>query len=244
MTTTRSTASEIQDIAKSITCLVSRLQFARQVNPAHAVALMSIIASRYRQAVETAPAPHLIAELPGNAALWKAMEAGNGHVDENLYDRLKWTISRSIAAVYPDIGRFAQGADASLMAAAKFRRSHDDIEREIQFSVDTGRAASHTTAPLSGLRNALLSGGVSARRLSHLALETIHDLVFSHTLSAEEGEDFVEHSMEDATDSFDRAITSFGYEDRMTSVLQTITTNLDMFREKLTATAPRLRYAA
>jgi hypothetical protein len=244
MTTTRSTASEIQDIAKSITCLVSRLQLARQVNPAHAVALMSIIASRYQQAVETAPSPHLIAELPGNAALWNAMASGNGHVDENLYDRLKWSISRSISAIYPDIGRFAQGVDASLMAAAKFRRSHDDVDREIQFAVDTGRAANHATAPLSGLRNALLSGGVSARRLSHLALETIHDLVFSHTLSEEEGEDFVEHSIEDATDSFDKAVTSFGYEERLASVLSTITANLDMFRDRFAGTVPRLRHAA
>ena len=93
MTKTRSTASEIQDIAKSITCLVSRLQMARMVNPAHAVAIMSIIASRYRQAIEDTPAPHLIAELPGNAALWKAMASETGTVDENLYDRLKATIS-------------------------------------------------------------------------------------------------------------------------------------------------------
>ncbi|MBY3155365.1 hypothetical protein HFO56_23865 [Rhizobium laguerreae] len=244
MTTQRSTASEIQDIAKSINCLASRLQSARQVDPAHAVAIMSIIASRYRQAVETAPAPHLIAELPGNAALWKAMASTNGHVDENLYDRLKWTISRSIAALYPDIGRFAQGVDASLMAAAKFRRVHDDIDGEIQFAVDTGRAASHAAAPLSGLRNALLNGGVSARKLSRLALETIHDLVFSHTLSHEEGVDFVEYSMEDATDSFDRAVTSFGYEDRLASVLSTITANLDMFRARFTQAEARARHAA
>lgn len=245
MTTTRSTASEIQDIAKSITCLVSRLQMARRINPAHAVAIMSIVASRYRQAIEDAPSPHLIAELPGNAALWKAMAAENGYVDENLYDRLKATISRSIGSVYPDIPRFALGVDASLMAAAKLRRSHDDIDRDIQFAVDTGRAADHRSAPLWGLREALLSGGVSARRLAPVALEAIHDLVFSHTLSHEDGEDFIDHSIEDATDSFDMAITAFGYDQKHAAVVSAITANLDMFSSRISKpTQQALKYAA
>jgi hypothetical protein len=244
MTKTRSTVTELQDIAKSVICLVTRLQEARQVDPAHAVAIMSIVANRYRQAVETAPAPHFIAELPGNAALWKAMAAESGHVDENLYQRLKWSVSRAISSVYPDIGRFAQGVDASLMAAAKFRRTHDDVDREIQFAVDTGRAANHASAPLSGLRGALLNGGMSARRLSNLALEAVHDLVFSHTLSTEESHDFLEHSIDDASDTFERAVTSFGYEDRLADVLSVISANLDMFRGKTDHVARGLRYAA
>lgn len=244
MTTTRSTASEIQDIAKSITCLVSRLQMARMVNPAHAVAIMSIIASRYRQAIGDTPAPHLIAELPGNAALWKAMGSETGTVDENLYDRLKASISRSIASVYPDIARFALGVDASLMAAAKLRRSHDDIDGDIQFAVDTGRAANHRSAPLWGLREALLNGGVSARRLAPVALEAIHDLVFSHTLSSEDGEDFVEHSYDDAMDSFDLAMAAFGHDPRHAGVVSVINANFGLFRSKPTTAAPALKYAA
>ena len=190
---------------------------------------MSIIASRYRQAIEDAPSPHLIAELPGNAALWKTMAAEDGYVDENLYDRLKTTISRSIGSVYPDITRFALGVDASLMAAAKLRRSHDDIDRDIQFAVDTGRATDHRSAPLWGLREALLSGGVSARRLAPVALEAIHDLVFSHTLSPEDGDDFIDHSIEDAMDSFDMAITAFGYDQKHEAVFSAITAILAIF---------------
>jgi hypothetical protein len=244
MTTTRSTASEIQDIAKSITCLVSRLQMARRIDPAHAVAIMSIIASRYRQAIEDAPSPHLIAELPGNAALWKAMAEENGYVDENLYDRLKTTISRSIGAIYPDITRFALGVDASLMAAAKLRRSHDDIDRDIQFALDTGMVRDHRSAPMWGLREALLNGGISTRRLAPVALEAIHDLVFSHTLSADDGDDFVHHSIDDAMESFDMTITAFGYEQKHASVVSSITANLAMLGSRAETLPATLRYAA
>ena len=130
------------------------------------------------------------------------------------------------------------------MAAAKLRRSHDDIDGDIQFAVDTRRAANHRSAPLWGLREALLNGGVSARRLAPVALEAIHDLVFSHTLSSEDGEDFVEHSYDDAMDSFDLAIAAFGHDPRHADVVSVINANFGLLRSKPTASAPAVKYAA
>jgi hypothetical protein len=244
MTKTHSTASEIQDIAKSITCLASRLQLARRIDPSHAVAVMSIIASRYRQAIESARSPHLIAELPGNAALWKAMAAETGSVDENLYDRLKTTVSRAITSVYPDIARFAVGVDASLMAAAKLRRSHDSINGEIQFAVDTGKARDHKSAPLWGLREALLNGGVSSRKLASVALEAIHDVVFSHTLSDEEGIDFMEHSLDDALDTFDLINAYFDHDPRHESIVSVIRSNFELFGGGPVPSTASVKFAA
>ena len=228
METNRSTESGFQDIAKSILCLVGRLQDARSVNPAHAVGLMALIASRYRQAVIETPEHYLIADLPGNAALWKAM-AANGHVDENLYARLKATVSRAIQSVFPDIARYAEGVDAALLSASKLRREYDILTAEIQFAVDTGKVARHEDAPLYGLREAILTGGVSARRLAPLAFEALHDLVFSHTLSDEDGADFIEHSIEDATESLITAENAFGVTGKVASAAGVTRKNLDMF---------------
>lgn len=228
MDTARSAASEIEDIAKSVLCLVSRLQDARSINPAHAASLMSIIANRYRQAVESAPQHYLIAELPGNAALFKALSR-NGVVDTNLYARLKDTVSRAIQSVFPDIARYAEGVDAALISASKFRREYDLLSSEIQFSVDTGRSASPEKAPMYGLREALVSGGVSARRLAPIAYEALHDLVFSHTLSEEDGEDFVTHSIHDAQESLSAATSLFGRSERTADVLRVTNVNLERF---------------
>lgn len=227
----RTTESAIQDIAKSVLCLVARLQDARTVNPAHAVSLMSIIGSRYRQAVEEAPEHYLIAELPGNAALFKAMASG-GRVDLNLYDRLKATISRAIQSVFPDIGRYAEGVDAALISASKLRREYDTLTSEIQFAVDTGRVGRHEDAQMYGLREALLNGGVSPKRLAPLAYEALHDLVFSHTLSVDDGNDFVDYSIDDATDSLATAEMAFGRSARHAGVTGVTRKNIEFLRQQ------------
>nr|WP_250808642.1 hypothetical protein [Neorhizobium tomejilense] len=236
----RTTASAIQDITSSILCLAGRLQAARTVNPAHAVSIMSLIANRYRQAVIQTPDHYLIAELPGNASLWKAM-AVDGYVDEKLYPRLKSTITRAVQSVFPDISRFAEGIDTTLMAASKLRREYDAISAEIQFAVDTGRVTRHVDAPLNGLREALVSGGVHPRRLGPIAYEAIHDVVFYHLLSKEDGEDFIEHSIDDATESLDRAVMTFGDGGNLAQTAGVTRKNLGVFGAR---TAPAAKYEA
>jgi hypothetical protein len=233
----------IQRTKDTILRLAGQLQKARLSDPAMAVSIMSLIAENYRHAVETASEHHLIAMLPGNAALWKEMEK-DGYVDENLYARLKTTVSRAIFGVFPDIARFAEGIDTSLMAASKMRREYDVLTSEIQFAVDTGKASRKEDAPLFGLRRALVTGGVNERRLAPIALEAIHDVVFSHLLTEEEQADFVEHSMEDVEASVELAETSFDLSGRLADISSVIQHNLFRFRSIQETMQAGMRYAA
>ncbi len=233
----------IQRTGNTILRLVSQLQKARLSDPAMAVSIMSLIGENYRHAIETASEHHLIATLPGNAALWKEMEK-DGYVDENLYARLKTTISRAISSVFPDIARFSEGIDTSLMAASKMRRAYDTLTSEIQFAVDTGKVSRKEDAPLFGLRKALTTGGITERRLAPIALEAIHDVVFSHMLTAEEQTDFVEHSMGDVETSVELAETSFDLSGRLANISSVVHQNLSRFQSIQETMQAGMRFAA
>lgn len=217
----------ILDAGKQITHLVGLLPSARMQNPALAVSLMSLVARGYANSIRTSAEPHQIAMLPGNAELWDAICVDGAYADANLFGRLKSTISRAVAEVFPDIARFAVGVDVSLMAAAKMRRCYDLADARInQYREEHGKTDEGT--PFIGLREALLRGGTGAGRLGPIALEAIHDVVFTSILTESERERFAAHAFEDVTDSFASALSAFDGWRKHERIATVINSNLQL----------------